>query len=89
MEDAPDPAVEEQADAVVRITSTGLCVVPFQLSCGHCRMCSSGLRTQCETAQVTSEHMGVALSGRTRLHGAVRGPSGDRFVHLPDVLPTA
>ncbi|MEU6477242.1 zinc-dependent alcohol dehydrogenase [Streptomyces sp. NPDC047017] len=126
VEDVPDPTIQEPTDAVVRITSSGLCgsdlhlyevltpfmtpgdilghepmgiveevgpevtnlkpgdrvVVPFQISCGHCFMCSSGLQTQCETTQVTSEHMGAALFGYTRLYGAVPGAQAE-YLRVP------
>jgi threonine dehydrogenase-like Zn-dependent dehydrogenase len=96
VEEVPDPTIQEPTDAVIRITSTGLCgsdlhlyevlgpfmgvgdvlghepmgiveevgsavpnlapgdrvVVPFQISCGSCWMCSQGLYTQCEVTQV-------------------------------------
>ncbi|MFB7599010.1 zinc-dependent alcohol dehydrogenase [Streptomyces sp. NPDC056160] len=126
VEDVPDPKIQEPTDAVIRITSTGLCgsdlhlyevltpfmtpgdilghepmgiveevgpevtnlkpgdrvVVPFQISCGHCFMCSAGLQTQCETTQVTSEHMGAALFGYTRLYGAVPGAQAE-YLRVP------
>ncbi|MFJ3304201.1 zinc-dependent alcohol dehydrogenase [Streptomyces sp. NPDC086549] len=126
VEDVPDPRIEEPTDAVIRITSTGLCgsdlhlyevltpfmtpgdilghepmgvveeagpqvpglrpgdrvVVPFQISCGHCFMCSAGLQTQCETTQVTSEGMGAALFGYTRLYGAVPGAQAE-YLRVP------
>ncbi|MFE0516340.1 zinc-dependent alcohol dehydrogenase [Streptomyces sp. NPDC058964] len=126
VEEVPDPRIEEPTDAVIRITSTGLCgsdlhlyevltpfmtpgdilghepmgvvqevgpqvpglqpgdrvVVPFQISCGHCFMCSAGLQTQCETTQVTSEGMGAALFGYTRLYGAVPGAQAE-YLRVP------
>ncbi|MFI5684161.1 zinc-dependent alcohol dehydrogenase [Streptomyces sp. NPDC051636] len=126
VEDVPDPRIEEPTDAVIRLTSTGLCgsdlhlyevltpfmtpgdilgheamgiveeagpevpdlrpgdrvVVPFQISCGHCFMCSAGLQTQCETTQVTSEGMGAALFGYTRLYGAVPGAQAE-YLRVP------
>ncbi|MDO0924810.1 zinc-dependent alcohol dehydrogenase [Streptomyces sp. TG1A-8] len=126
VEDVPDPRIEEPTDAVIRITSTGLCgsdlhlyevltpfmtpgdilghepmgiveevgsevtnlrpgdrvVVPFQIACGHCFMCSAGLPTQCETTQVTGEHMGAALFGYTRLYGAVPGAQA-QYLRVP------
>ncbi|HKS48624.1 MAG TPA: zinc-dependent alcohol dehydrogenase [Amycolatopsis sp.] len=113
----PDPRIEEPADAVVRITSTGICgsdlhlyevlgpfmeegdilghepmgvvedvgsgvdsikqgdrvVVPFNISCGHCYMCSNGLQSQCETTQVREQGKGAALFGYTKLYGRVPG----------------
>ncbi|MCG0065666.1 glutathione-dependent formaldehyde dehydrogenase [Streptomyces tricolor] len=126
VEDVPDPRIEEPTDAVVRITSTGLCgsdlhlyevltpfmtpgdilghepmgiveevgsevpdlrpgdrvVVPFQIACGHCFMCDTGLPTQCETTQVTGEGMGAALFGYTRLYGAVPGGQAE-YLRVP------
>lgn len=126
VDDVPDPKIQEPTDAVIRITSTGLCgsdlhlyevltpfmtpgdilghepmgiveevgpevpdlkpgdrvVVPFQISCGHCFMCSAGLQTQCETTQVTSEGMGAALFGYTRLYGAVPGAQAE-YLRVP------
>ncbi|MEV6050909.1 zinc-dependent alcohol dehydrogenase [Streptomyces sp. NPDC052107] len=126
VEDVPDPRIEEPTDAVIRITSTGLCgsdlhlyevltpfmtpgdilghepmgiveevgagvpdlkagdrvVVPFQIACGACWMCLTGLPTQCETTQVTGEGMGAALFGYTRLYGAVPGAQAE-YLRVP------
>ncbi|MFF3913884.1 zinc-dependent alcohol dehydrogenase [Streptomyces sp. NPDC001852] len=126
VEDVPDPRIEEPTDAVIRITSTGLCgsdlhlyevltpfmtpgdilghepigiveevgpgvpdlsagdrvVVPFQIACGNCWMCLTGLPTQCETTQVTAEGMGAALFGYTRLYGAVPGAQAE-YLRVP------
>lgn len=126
VETVPDPRIEEPTDAVIRITSSGLCgsdlhlyevltpfmtpgdilghepmgiveevgaavpdlqagdrvVVPFQIACGNCWMCLTGLPTQCETTQVTSEHMGAALFGYTRLYGSVPGAQAE-YLRVP------
>ncbi|KMS82475.1 MULTISPECIES: zinc-dependent alcohol dehydrogenase [Streptomyces] len=126
VEDAPDPRIEEPTDAVIRVTSTGLCgsdlhlyevltpfmapgdilghepmgiveevgsevpdlrpgdrvVVPFQIACGHCFMCDTGLPTQCETTQVTGEGMGAAIFGYSRLYGAVPGGQAE-YLRVP------
>lgn len=126
VEEVPDPGIQEPTDAVIRVTSSGLCgsdlhlyevltpfmtpgdilgheaigiveevgsqvpdlkpgdrvVVPFQIACGHCFMCSAGLQTQCETTQVTSEGMGAALFGYTRLYGAVPGAQAE-YLRVP------
>jgi len=126
VEDVPDPRIQEPTDAIIRITSTGLCgsdlhlyevltafmtpgdilghepmgiveevgagvpdlvvgdrvVVPFQIACGDCWMCLTGLPTQCETTQVTSEGMGAALFGYTRLYGAVPGAQAE-YLRVP------
>lgn len=126
VETVPDPRIEEPTDAVIRVTSTGLCgsdlhlyevltpfmtpgdilghepmgiveevgaavpdlqvgdrvVVPFQIACGNCWMCLTGLPTQCETTQVTAEGMGAALFGYTRLYGAVPGAQAE-YLRVP------
>src|SRR3954452_12899051 len=117
VDDVPDPRIEAPTDAIVRVTSTGLCgsdlhlyevlapfmtegdilghepmgfveevgsevtglapgdrvVVPFNISCGHCGMCATGLQSQCETTQVRQYGMGAALFGYTKLYGQVPG----------------
>jgi threonine dehydrogenase-like Zn-dependent dehydrogenase len=117
VETVPDPTIQEPTDAIVRITSTGLCgsdlhlyevmgpfmtegdilghepmgiveavgsgvthiapgdrvVIPFNISCGHCSMCGSGLQSQCETTQVHEYGKGAALFGYTKLYGQVAG----------------
>ncbi|MFB8244188.1 zinc-dependent alcohol dehydrogenase [Streptomyces sp. NPDC001046] len=126
VEEVPDPRIEEPTDAIIRITSTGLCgsdlhlyevltpfmtpgdilghepmgiveevgagvpdlqvgdrvVVPFQIACGTCWMCLTGLPTQCETTQVKSEGMGAPLFGYTRLYGAVPGAQAE-YLRVP------
>jgi threonine dehydrogenase-like Zn-dependent dehydrogenase len=117
VETVPDPTIQEPTDAIVRITSTGLCgsdlhlyevmgpfmtegdvlghepmgiveavgsevthiapgdrvVIPFNISCGHCAMCGTGLQSQCETTQVREYDKGAALFGYTKLYGQVPG----------------
>lgn len=126
VENVPDPRIQEPTDAVIRITSSGLCgsdlhlyevltpfmtpgdilghepigiveevgagvpdlqagdrvVVPFQIACGNCWMCLTGLPTQCETTQVTGEGMGAALFGYTRLYGSVPGAQAE-YLRVP------
>lgn len=111
----PDPAIEQPTDAIIRVTSSGICgsdlhlyevlapyldegdilghepmgiveevgpqvtnlapgdrvVVPFNISCGHCPPCSSGLQSQCDTTRVDGQ--GGALFGYTKLYGQVPG----------------
>ncbi|MEU3293720.1 zinc-dependent alcohol dehydrogenase [Streptomyces longwoodensis] len=126
VEEVPDPKIEEPTDAIIRITSSGLCgsdlhlyevltpfmtpgdilghepmgiveevgagvpdlavgdrvVVPFQIACGTCWMCLTGLPTQCETTQVRSQGMGASLFGYTRLYGAVPGAQAE-YLRVP------
>jgi threonine dehydrogenase-like Zn-dependent dehydrogenase len=122
----PDPAIQEPTDAIVRVTSTGICgsdlhlyevlgpyidagdilghepigvveevgaevthiaagdrvVIPFNISCGHCFMCQSGLMSQCETTQVREHGTGAALLGYTKLYGQVPGGQAD-YLRVP------
>jgi threonine dehydrogenase-like Zn-dependent dehydrogenase len=117
VETVPDPTITEPTDAIVRVTSTGLCgsdlhlyelfgpflgegdilghepmgvveavgsevthikpgdrvVIPFNISCGHCWMCTHGLQSQCETTQVHEHNTGASLFGYTKLYGQVPG----------------
>src|SRR4051812_1584910 len=132
VDNVPDPIIEEPTDAIVRITSSGICgsdlhlyevlgpfmgegdilghepmgvvaevgpavkdlrvgdrvVVPFNISCGTCYMCTRGLHSQCETTQVRGEGMGAALFGYTKLYGEVPGGQAE-YLRVPfaDQLP--
>src|ERR1044072_5343423 len=127
VETVPDPTIQEPTDAIVRITSTGLCgsdlhlyevmgpfmtqgdigaqepmgiveavgsavthiapgdrvVIPFNISCGHCGMCDSGLQSQCETTQVREHDKGAALFGYTKLYGQVPGGQAE-YLRVPE-----
>jgi threonine dehydrogenase-like Zn-dependent dehydrogenase len=126
VEDVPDPRIEEPTDAIIEITSSGLCgsdlhlyevlapylhagdvlghepmgvvqevgsgvtdikagdrvVIPFQIACGSCFMCTEGLQTQCETTQVTEQGRGAALFGYTDLYGSVPGAQA-QYLRVP------
>ena len=57
-------------------------VVPFNISCGHCFMCTHGKQSQCETTQVTAKGMGASLFGFTSLYGSVPGGQAE-YVRVP------
>jgi threonine dehydrogenase-like Zn-dependent dehydrogenase len=57
-------------------------VVPFNISCGHCWMCSRGLFAQCETTQVTEYGKGASLFGYTDMYGAVPGGQAE-YLRVP------
>ena len=122
----PDPAIEAPTDAIIRVTSTGICgsdlhlyevlgpfidegdilghepmgiveetgpevthieagdrvVIPFNVSCGNCFMCTDGLMSQCETTQVREYGTGAALLGYTKLYGQVPGGQAE-FLRVP------
>ncbi|WP_410535598.1 zinc-dependent alcohol dehydrogenase [Streptomyces sp. KL2] len=126
VDEVPDPAVREPTDAVVRITSSGLCgsdlhlydvltpfmtegdilghepmgiveevgpevpnlspgdrvVMPFQIACGTCFMCSQDLQTQCETTQNRRFGTGGSLFGYTKLYGRVPGGQA-QYLRVP------
>ncbi len=127
----PDPTIQEPADAIIRVTTSGLCgsdlhlyellapfldegdilghepmgiveevgggvtnlqkgdrvVIPFQISCGTCYMCTQDLQTQCETTQVRDQGMGAALFGYTRLYGQVAGGQAE-YLRVPQAQYT-
>src|SRR5947209_1351799 len=127
----PDPKIEDPTDAIVRITTTGICgsdlhlyevlgpflsegyilghepmgiveevgpgvtaihpgqrvVIPFNVSCGTCFMCTQGLQTQCETTQVRDQGMGAALFGYTKLYGQVPGGQAE-YLRVPQAQYT-
>lgn len=122
----PDPKLEHPTDAIIKVTSTGICgsdlhlyevlgpyldagdilghepmgiveevgaevthikpgdrvVIPFNISCGHCFMCDTGLQSQCETTQVREYDTGAALLGYTKLYGQVPGGQAE-YLRVP------
>src|SRR5699024_7271387 len=120
-ETVPDPRAEEPDDAVIRVTSSGLCgsdlhlyevlgpfmnpgdilghepmgvveevgsavtslnpgdrvVVPFQVSCGHCLMCETGLQTQCDNTKNDEQNTGAGLYGYSSLYGSIPGAQAE------------
>ncbi len=57
-------------------------VVPFNISCGHCWMCSRGLMAACETTQVREQGKGASLFGYTALYGSVPGGQAE-YLRVP------
>ena len=57
-------------------------VIPFNISCGACWMCSRGLYAQCETTQVREHGKGASLFGYTSLYGAVPGGQAE-YLRVP------
>ena len=71
-------------------------VVPFNISCGSCWMCSRGLFAQCETTQNREQGKGASLFGYTELYGSVPGGQAEYLrvpqahfgpIKVPDVRP--
>ena len=69
----PMGIVEEVGSEVTHIAPGDRVVIPFNISCGSCFMCSQGLQSQCETTQVDEQDRGAALFGYTKLYGQVPG----------------
>ena len=65
--------VEEVGSETGSLSVGDRVVVPFNISCGRCWMCTHGLQSQCETTQVTEQGKGAQLFGYTSLYGAVPG----------------
>ncbi len=63
-------------------------VVPFNISCGTCWMCSQGLHSQCETTQNREHGTGASLFGYSKLYGQVPGGQAEMLrVPFGDTLP--
>ncbi|MBX5441495.1 MAG: alcohol dehydrogenase catalytic domain-containing protein [Solirubrobacteraceae bacterium] len=88
----PMGIVEEVGSGVTELAPGDRVVVPFNVSCGTCWMCTAGLHSQCETTQNRDQGTGGSLFGYTKLYGQVPGgqaeylrvPFGDR---LPIKVP--
>jgi threonine dehydrogenase-like Zn-dependent dehydrogenase len=78
----PMGIVEEVGTEVKHIKPGDRVVVPFNISCGDCFMCSQGLFAQCETTQVHEHDKGAALFGYTKLYGEVPGGQA-QYLRVP------
>ena len=74
--------VEEVGSGVGNLEVGDRVVVPFNISCGTCWMCTRGLFAQCETTQNRDQGKGASLFGYTSLYGAVPGGQAER-VRVP------
>ena len=78
----PMGIVEEVGSAVTKLKPGDRVVIPFQVCCGQCFMCSHGLHSQCETTQVREEGTGAALFGYSKLYGSVPGGQA-QYLRVP------
>ena len=129
VDNVPDPAIQADTDAIIRVTTTAICgsdlhlyevlgpfmepgdilghepmgiveevgkdvthiqrgdrvVVPFNIACGGCFMCDSGLHSQCETTQVRKHGTGAAIFGYSKLYGQVAGGQAE-YLMMPKSL---
>lgn len=74
--------VEEVGSEVDSLRPGDRVVVPFNIACGSCFMCSVGLQSQCEVTQVREHGSGAALFGYTKLYGQVPGGQAE-YVRVP------
>src|SRR5689334_14386515 len=78
----PMGIVEEVGPMVTHIRPGDRVVIPFNISCGQCWMCSRGFFAQCETTQVREQGKGAALFGYTKLYGQVPGGQAE-YLRVP------
>jgi len=78
----PMGIVEEVGSGVTNLRKGDRVVVPFNISCGSCYMCSQGLQSQCETTQVKDKGSGAALFGFSELYGSVPGGQAE-YLRVP------
>lgn len=92
----PMGIVEEVGSEVTHVKPGDRVVVPFNISCGSCWMCTRGLFAQCETTQNREQGKGASLFGYTELYGSVPGGQAEYLrvpqahfgpIRVPDGVP--
>ena len=78
----PMGVVREVGSDVTAVKPGDRVVVPFNISCGTCWMCSQGLQSQCETTQNREQGFGASLFGYTKLYGQVPGGQAE-YLRVP------
>ena len=78
----PMGVVREVGSEVTAVKAGDRVVVPFNISCGTCWMCSQGLQSQCETTQNREQGIGASLFGYTKLYGQVPGGQAE-YLRVP------
>ncbi len=78
----PMGVVREVGSAVTAVRPGDRVVVPFNISCNTCWMCSQGLQSQCETTQNREQGFGASLFGYTKLYGQVPGGQAE-YLRVP------
>ncbi|WP_372698155.1 alcohol dehydrogenase catalytic domain-containing protein [Arthrobacter sp. JSM 101049] len=74
--------VQEVGSGVSRVKVGDRVVIPFNVSCGTCWMCTRGLQSQCETTQNRSHGKGAALFGYSELYGRIPGGQAE-YLRVP------
>jgi threonine dehydrogenase-like Zn-dependent dehydrogenase len=83
----PMGIVEEVGEQVTAIRPGDRVVIPFQVCCGHCYMCTNGLQSQCETTQTHEYGTGASLFGYSKLYGQVPGGQAE-YLRVPQAQYT-
>ncbi|HKN95594.1 MAG TPA: zinc-dependent alcohol dehydrogenase [Pseudonocardiaceae bacterium] len=78
----PMGVVADTGPEVTELDRGDRVVVPFNVSCGTCFMCTQGLHSQCETTQVREYGTGASLFGYTKLYGQVPGGQAE-YLRVP------
>jgi len=78
----PMGIVREVGSEVTALQVGDRVVVPFNISCNTCWMCSQGLQSQCETTQNREQGFGASLFGYTKLYGQVPGGQAE-YLRVP------
>ncbi|MDJ0357029.1 zinc-dependent alcohol dehydrogenase [Paenarthrobacter sp. PH39-S1] len=78
----PIGIVEELGTGITNLHKGDRVVIPFNISCGHCYMCSKGLQSQCEVTQVRKQGTGAAIFGYSELYGSVPGGQA-QYLRVP------
>lgn len=73
---------EVGSEATSRLKVGDRVVIPFNISCGHCWMCTHDLQSQCETTADHEQDKGAALFGYTSMYGAVPGGQAE-YLRVP------
>jgi threonine dehydrogenase-like Zn-dependent dehydrogenase len=74
--------VEAVGPEVTQVAVGDRVVIPFNISCNSCWMCSQGLQSQCETTQQRDQGRGAALFGYTKMYGQVPGGQAE-YLRVP------
>ncbi len=74
--------VQEVGAGVTNLKVGDRVVIPFNISCGSCWMCSRGLFAHCETTQVREQGKGATLFGFSELYGSVPGGQAE-YLRVP------
>lgn len=78
----PIGIVTEIGSAITNVKVGDRVVIPFNISCGECYMCTQGLQSQCEVTQVHEHDRGAALFGYSKLYGHVPGGQAE-YLRVP------